>query len=115
MDNSRPKRTGATVAITGPDTSPVTDYRVLAAELARAADYFLLPADLGLDAGKARGARERVVTRYKAGTLDGLTDLRRAVNAALFRLRTIAHKLPPEAKRILQELATVAERHEDRR
>ncbi len=94
------------------DTSQATDYRILAAELAKAAEYFLRTADLGLDAGKARRALEQVVTRYKAGTLDGLTDLLMAVNAALFRLRTIAHTLPPEAKRILRELAATAQKYE---
>ena len=113
MDESRPKRAGVAFAITGADAA--VDYRVLAAELTKAAEYLLRTSDLGLDTGKARGALERVVTRYKAGSLDGLSDLRRAVNAALFRLRTIAHKLPPEAKRILKELATVAERYEEPR
>jgi hypothetical protein len=109
-----PSARGIATTVVGPDGQAV-DYRVLAAELARAAEYFLRTADLGLDAGKARGALERVVTRYKAGTFDGLSDLRRAVHAALFQLRTIAHKLPPEAKRILQELAATAQKYEDRR
>lgn len=112
---SGPKRGGTTVAVAGQDASQVTDYRVLSAELVRATERFLRTADLGLDASRARQALEHVVTRYKAGTFDGLTDLRMAVNAALFRLRTIAHTLPPEAKRILQELAATARKYEEPR
>ena len=110
MDDHARKRSGPTVAVVGPTASHVIDYRVLAAELARAADDYLLTADQGIGIDKARLALEHVVARYKAGTLDGLTDLRRAVHRTLFQLRTIANQLPPEAKRILQELAAVVQR-----
>jgi hypothetical protein len=112
MDGEQPKST--TTAVVDAEGRTV-DYRVLAAELARAAEYYVLTVHQRLGEDKARVALERVVARYKEGTLDGLSELRIAVRRALFSLRTIAHKLPVEAKAILRELAETAEKYEERR